>query len=149
MYEFVRPISHHWLKPGFPNLDQRCILALLRYLLILGLIDIDLQFYFQFQTSYFFLQTLGLLFICVVLYIFNETIVGECSTSHMAPQIYWILCMQTGSHHGLWNSLPLYLGETIGVQPAYTRQLALGFTSCYQFSPYYICFACWNFICQY
>ena len=31
---------------GFPNLDQKCILALLRSLLILGLIDLDLQFHF-------------------------------------------------------------------------------------------------------
>ena len=44
--EFVRTISHHWLKSGFPNLDQRCILALLRFPLILGLVDLDFQFYF-------------------------------------------------------------------------------------------------------
>ena len=33
-------------------------------------------------------------------------------------------------------------------QPASTRQLAPDFTSCYRFSPYYIRFACRNFICQ-
>ena len=32
-------MTHHQLNLGFPNLDQKCILALLRSLLILGLID--------------------------------------------------------------------------------------------------------------
>ena len=44
---------------------------------------------FQFQTSYYS-QTLRLLFICVVLFIFSEAIASECSTSHMAPHIYWL-----------------------------------------------------------
>ena len=34
------------IKWGFPNLDQKCIIALLRSLLILRLIDHDLQFHF-------------------------------------------------------------------------------------------------------
>ena len=82
------------------------------------------------------------------LYIFSETIASECSTSHMAPHIYWFLCIRTGTCHGPWNSPPLYLGETIGGQPASTRQLALDCTSCDRFSPYYIRFACRNFIYQ-
>ena len=147
VFEFVRAINHHWLKSGFPNLDQRWILALLRSLFILGLIDLDIQFHFWFQTSYFF-QTLCLLFICVVLYLFREAIASECSKSHMALCIYRFLCMRTWSRNGPRNSLPLYLGETIGVQPASTRQLALDFTSCYRFSSYYILFACRNCICQ-
>ena len=55
------------------------------FLLILGLIDLDLQFNFKFQTSYFF-QTLRLSCICVVLYIFSEAIASECSphgTAHI------------------------------------------------------------------
>ena len=44
--EFVRAISQYQIKWGFPNLDQKCILALLRSLLILGLVDLDLQFHF-------------------------------------------------------------------------------------------------------
>ena len=60
-----------------------------------------------------------------------------CSTSHMTPHIYWFPCTRTGSRHGLWSSLVLYLGETIGVQPASTRRLALDFTSCYRFVPYH------------
>ena len=56
--------------------------------------------------------------------------------------------MLTGSRHGPWKNLPLYLGETIGVQPASTRQLTLDFTSRYWFSPYHVRFACRNFICQ-
>ena len=43
----------HGLKLGFPNLDKKCILTLLRSLLILGFIDLDLMFHFQFQTCYF------------------------------------------------------------------------------------------------
>ena len=151
----IYPILSLWVCPrdksplveGFPNLDQKCILVQLGSLLILGLIDLDLQLYFYFQTSYF-LQTSRLLLICVVLYIFSEAIATDCSTSHMAQHIYWFLCMRAGSRHGPWNSLPLYLGETIGVQPASTRQLALDFTSCYWFSPYHIWLACRNFICQ-
>ena len=105
------------------------------------------SFVFNFKPVIFY-QILRLLNICVVLYIFSETIASECSTSHMAPHIYWFLCIRAGSRHGPWSSLPLYLGETIGVQPASPRQLALDFTSCYWFSPCHIRFACRNFICQ-
>ena len=44
--ELVHAITHHQLKLQFPNLEQKCILALFRYLPILGLIEIDLQFNF-------------------------------------------------------------------------------------------------------
>ena len=43
----------------------------------------------------------------------------------MASQIYWLMCTRTGSRLGPRNSLLLYLGETIGVQPVSTRRLAL------------------------
>ena len=105
------------------------------------------SFIFNFKLVIFY-QILRLLNIYVVLYIFSEAIATECSTSHMAPHICWFLCMRTGSRHGPWNNLPLYLGETIGVQPASPRQLALDFTSCYWFSPCHIRFACRNFIYQ-
>ena len=98
------------------------------------------SFIFNFKPVIFY-QILRLLNICVVLYISSEAIATECSTSHMAPHIYWFLCMRTGSRHGPWNSLSLYLGEIIGVQPASPRQLALDFTSCYWFSPCHIHFA--------
>ena len=81
-------------------------------------------------------------------YIFSEAIASGCSSSHMAPHVYWFLCRRTRSRHGPWNSLFVYLGETIGVQPTSTRRLALGFTSCYRFSPCYTYFTCRNFICQ-
>ena len=45
-FEFARAISHHKLKSVFPNFGQKCILALLRSLLILGWIDLDVLFYF-------------------------------------------------------------------------------------------------------
>ena len=129
--EFVGAISHNWLKSGFPNLDQKYVLALLSSLLILGLIDFDLPIYSWFQTIIYSFQTSRL--ICVILYILNEAIATECSIPHMAPHTYWFLCTWTGARHGQWNSLPLYLGETIKVQPTSTRQLALDFTSCYRF----------------
>ena len=116
-FEFVRAISHHWLKSWFTNYDQRCVLALSMSLLILGLIDIDLQL--SISNQLFFFQTLRLSFICVVLYIFSEGIASECSTSHMAPHKYWFHWMRKGSRHGPWHSLPLYLGETIGVSPSF------------------------------
>ena len=73
---------------------------------------------------------------------------SEYSTSHMTPHIYWFLCVLTVSRHRPWNSLVLYLGEIIAVQPVSTRRLALDFTSCYRFSPYYIHLTCRNFIYQ-
>ena len=45
-FELVHAITHYQLKLQFPNLEQKCILALCRSLPILGLIEIDLQFNF-------------------------------------------------------------------------------------------------------
>ena len=45
-FELVRATSHPKLKSVFPNFGQKCILALLRSLLILGWIDLDVMFYF-------------------------------------------------------------------------------------------------------
>ena len=45
-FELVHAITHHQLKLQFPNLEQKCTLALFISLLILGLIEIDLQFNF-------------------------------------------------------------------------------------------------------
>ena len=109
--EFAHAISHHRLKSGFPNLDQKCILVLLRSLLIWGLI---FSFIFNFKPVIFY-QTLRLLFICIILYIFSEAIASECSTSHNALHIYWFLCTRTWFRHEPWNSLLLYLGATIGI----------------------------------
>ena len=43
-FQLIHAITHHQLKLQFPNLEQKCILALFRSLPILGLIEIDLQF---------------------------------------------------------------------------------------------------------
>ena len=48
-FELVHAITHHQLKLQFLNLEQKCILALSRSLPILGLIEIDLQFNFNFK----------------------------------------------------------------------------------------------------
>ena len=45
-FELVHAIIHHQLKLQIPNLEQKCILALFRPLLILDLMEIDLQFNF-------------------------------------------------------------------------------------------------------
>ena len=45
-FELVDAITHHQLKLQIPNLELKCILALFWSLLILGLIEIDLQFNF-------------------------------------------------------------------------------------------------------
>ena len=45
-FKLVHAITHHQLKLQFPNLEQKCILALFRSLPILGLIEIGLQFDF-------------------------------------------------------------------------------------------------------
>ena len=42
-FELVHAITHHQFKLQFPNMEQKCILALFRSLPILGLIEIDLQ----------------------------------------------------------------------------------------------------------
>ena len=45
-FELFHAMTLHQLKLQFPNLEQKCILALFRSLPILGLIKIDLQFNF-------------------------------------------------------------------------------------------------------
>ena len=66
-FELVHAITHHQLKLQFPNLEQKCILALFKSLPILVLIEIDLQFNLEFQT-----QT-KLSFLCTSLAFFSET----------------------------------------------------------------------------
>ena len=45
-FELVHAITHHQLKLQFPNLEQKCILALFRSLPILSLVEIDLPIQF-------------------------------------------------------------------------------------------------------
>ena len=44
--EFVCGLTHHLFKWGFPNLDHKYILALLKSLLSLDSIDLELQYHF-------------------------------------------------------------------------------------------------------
>ena len=144
----IYPILGLWVGPGYKSITNKLRLSKFEPKMHRSTVKVPIDFGIDwswssvsFLTSNLLYSTkfLRLLNICVVLYIFSEAIATECSTSHMAPHVYWFLCMRTGSRHGRWN---------IGIQPASTRQLALDFTSCYWFSPYYICFACRNFICQ-
>ena len=89
-----------------------------------------------------------ILFICIAF----ASLKYFCRT---APHPTWLhnhnltpTCPLTGSCHRLLNCLAVYLGETIGVQPALTRRSALYFTSCCRFSTYYTHLTCHNFICQ-
>ena len=72
-----------------------------------------------------------------------------------APHPTWLrthclttTCPPTGSRHRLWNCLAVYLGETIGVQPASTRRMALNFTNYCRFSTYCAHLTCRSVICQ-
>ena len=60
----------------------KCILALLRSLLILGLIDLDLHFHFYCKT-YFLPNTASLIYLRCVLYTFSETFTGLPITFHI------------------------------------------------------------------
>ena len=133
-FEPVRMISHHQFKSVFPNFDQKCILALLRSILILSLIDLDIQFHFSFQTCYFTIFCVSYSLASVSIYLVRLSSVSD-------PHATW-LCTYSDSYmladrvrRWPWNCLVLYFGETIGVQPASTRRLPLGFTSSQQFSP--------------
>ena len=66
-FELVHTITHQPFKLEPPNVDRKCILALLRSLLILDLIGFDLHFHFQ-SWNLFFYQTY-----LHPLYIFSET----------------------------------------------------------------------------
>ena len=62
----IYPILGLW---GFPNLDQKCVLALLRSLLILGLIDLDLQFHFNFKPVIFYQICVSYIFASFCIYL--------------------------------------------------------------------------------
>ena len=53
-FELFRTITHQPFKLESPNLDRKCILALLRSLLILDLIGFDLHFHFQSWNLFFY-----------------------------------------------------------------------------------------------
>ena len=53
-FELVRTITHQPFKLESPNLDRKCILALLRSLSILDLIGFDLHFHFQYWNLFFY-----------------------------------------------------------------------------------------------
>ena len=53
-FELVRPITHQPCMLESPNLDRKCILALLRCLLILDKIGFDLHLHFQSWNRFFY-----------------------------------------------------------------------------------------------
>ena len=50
-HELVRTITHHSVKLGSPNLDQRCKTPWFGSLLFLGMIDLDLQGQIQLESQ--------------------------------------------------------------------------------------------------
>ena len=67
-FELVRPITHQPFKLESPNLDRKCILALIRSLLILDLIGFDLHLHFQSWNRFFYQNYLR--YLCNI---FSET----------------------------------------------------------------------------
>ena len=53
-FELVGTITHHLFKLGSQNFGQRCKIPGLRFLSILVLIGLDLQFHFQFWNPFFY-----------------------------------------------------------------------------------------------
>ena len=117
-------------KSVLPNLDQKRHLSTVKVPVDFLL---NLIFSFIFNLKAVVSTKLCVFYsFCVGLYIFSETIANECSTFHMAPHIYIIyirilMCTRTGSRHGPWNSLVLYLGGTIGAQWAVDSAIGTGF----------------------
>ena len=62
-FELVRTITHQAFKLESPNLDRKCILALLKSLLILDLIGFDLHFNFQSWNLFFSTKCICALFV--------------------------------------------------------------------------------------
>ena len=122
----IYPILGLWVCPGDKSIPNKVRLLKFRPKIHLSTVKVPIDFGIDWTWSSVSFLTSNLLYstkfcildICVILYIFSEAIATECSTSHMAPHIYWFLCMRTGSRYRPWNNLPLYLGETIGFQPA-------------------------------
>ena len=103
---------------------------------------------FNFKPSIFY-QTLRLLFICVGLYIFSETITSECSTFHRAPHIYWFSYAHEQGPAVDRETVYFYIlvGPSELNEPS-TRRLTLDFTGSHRFSPMYTHFTWRNCICQ-
>ena len=97
----------------------------------------------------FFYQTLHLLFICVGLYIFIETIASECSTFRRASNMYGFLyaCAQGPTVDPETVYIYFLVGSSELNEPS-TWRLALDFTSSYLFSPSYTHLTWCNFICE-
>ena len=141
--EFVRAISHHQLKSVFQILDH-CYGPYWFW----AWLNVIFSFIFNLKPVLFY-QTMRLLFICVGLYIFSETIASQCSTFHRALHICGFLYAHgQGSTVDRETALFYFLvGPSEPNEPS-TRRLALDFTSSYWFSPFYTHLTWRNFICQ-
>ena len=143
-HKLVRAITRHKFELESPNLDQKMQNILLKVSIVLGT-DSAIHS----MSKFTFLKNSVYLHRFCIFEIFMRRV------CRIVPHPTWIrthsltpTCPPTGSRHTLWNCLAVYLGETIGVQPASTRRLALYFTSCCRFSTYFTLLTCRNFICQ-
>ena len=126
-FELIRATSHHQLKSVFPNLGQKCFLALLMSLLILGWIDLDVLFHFSSQTCLFYQNLRLIIHLRQFVYIQWDHRQWVLHIPHGTTHIRIPLWTRTVLHHGPWNSLVLYLGWTVGVQWAVDSAIGTGF----------------------
>ena len=143
-YELVCAITCHKFELKSPNLDQNMQNILLKVPIVLGT-----DWAWPSRSNFTLLKNYVYLHCFCIFEIFVRHV---CLT---APHPTWLrthclttTCPPTGSRSRLWNCLAVYLGETIGVQPASTRRLALNFTNSCWFSTYCTHLTCRNFICQ-
>ena len=119
-FEIVRPITHHPLKLGPPNLDQMFKIPWLRSLLLWGLNELHMSNLTYFQNPVY-LHPLRLWNIC-------ETCKNGCkrSLSHILHGCAR-KCSPTRTCHGLWNSRIASLVRPLLASQSSTRRLAMYF----------------------
>ena len=143
-HELVCAITRHKFELESPNLDQKMQNISLKVPIVLGT-----DWAWPSRSNFTILKNY------VYLHRFCNFEIFVWNICLTAPHRTWLrthclttTCPPTGSRNKLWNCLAVYLGETIGVQPASIRRLTLNFTNSCQFSTYCTHLRCGNFICQ-
>ena len=131
-HELVCAITRHKIELESPNLDQK-----MQNILLVAPAVFATDWAWPSRSNFTLLKNSVYLHRFCIFEIFVRHV---CQT---VPHPTWLrihslttTCLPTGSRHRLWNCQAVYLGETIGVQPASTRRLVLYVTSCCRFSTY-------------